>query len=69
VCEASLRSLREGRKLRAIVYGNCLEHLAKAIAVFITENLHRRDNSAAGFALNADSQIVLRLFFNERDNN
>ena len=66
---APLRNLCEFRKLRAVVYSNRLENLTEAITVFITENLHRRHDITAGFARDADSQIVLGLLLNERENN
>ena len=37
------------------VYSNGLEDLGEAVAVFITENLHRCHDSIAGFARNADT--------------
>ncbi len=56
---APLCNLCEVCKLRAVIYRNGMKDLAKAVAVFITQNFHRRHDSIAGFARNADSEIVL----------
>jgi hypothetical protein len=72
VCEGYLSTplcnLCEVCKLRAVVYSNGFEDLAEAVAVFITKSLHGCHNITAAFARNADSEIVLGLLLDEREN-